>query len=115
MARVTAASVGVDPRPLSPPRRDVGWRGRLALAVCGLVVALLVGEMVLRLLGPRVPGLSGLTSIASFQTYHPIYGFFHRPGAAGWIRTPEFTSYVEINSRGLRDREVAIPKPPGTF
>jgi hypothetical protein len=115
MARVTAASVGVDPRRLSPPRRDVGWRGRLALAMCGLVMALLVGEIVLRLLGPRVPGLSGLTSIASFQTYHPIYGFFHRPGAAGWIQTPEFTSYVEINSRGLRDREVAIPKPPGTF
>jgi hypothetical protein len=115
MARVTAASVSPEPRRLSPPRRDVGWPGRLALAASGLVVALLVGEIALRLLGPRVPGLSGLTSIASFQTYHPIYGFFHRPGATGWIQTSEFTSHVEINSRGLRDREVQIPKPPGTF
>ena len=51
--------------------------------------------------------VNSLTSIATFQTYHPIYGFFHRPGASGWIETPEFTSYVSFNSRGpagSRDR-----------
>jgi hypothetical protein len=67
---------------------------------------------VLHLLGPRVPGLYNL---ATFQRYHPEYGFFHRPGARGWIQTPEYTSYVRMSSQGLRDREIPVPKPEGTY
>ena len=67
------------------------------------------------MLGPRIPVLYSLASIATFQTYHPVYGFFHRPGATGWIHTPEFSSHVQINSRGLRDREIDPIKPPGVF
>ncbi len=100
-------------RPATAAR--VPWRIRAALAALGLVLALLIGELALRILGPHLPVLNSLTSIASFQTYHPTYGFFHRPGAAGWIRTPEFTSFVQISAQGLRDREFAIPKPAGTF
>jgi hypothetical protein len=70
---------------------------------------------VLRLLGPRLPVVNSLTSIATFQTYHPVYGFFHRPGAGGWIETPEFTSYVSFNSHGLREREIAPAKPSGAY
>ena len=108
------------PRGCSPPpqtgRSARGtWLGRLVLGALGIVVALALVEVALRVLGPSVPGLSSVTSIATFQTYHPIYGFFHRPGAAGWIRTPEFSSYVAINSRGLREREIEPAKPPGTF
>ena len=83
------------------------------MALFGLVVGLLFVEVVLRVLGPRIPLLNSLISIATFQTYHPIYGFFHRPGASGWIETPEFTSYVSINSHGLRDREIEPAKPAG--
>src|SRR5688572_464167 len=79
-------------------RRSVGWRGRLGLLGFGLLFGLLAVEVVLRLLGPRLPVVHSLTSIATFQTYHPIYGFFHRPGASGWIETPEFTSHVSFNS-----------------
>ena len=78
----------------------------------GLVLAVLTIEVVLHLLGPRLPGLYNL---ATFQRYHEVYGFFHRPGARGWVRTSEYTSYVQINSQGLRDREIAVPKPPGTY
>lgn len=85
----------------------VGWRGRLGLLLFGLLIGLLAIEVVLRLLGPRLPVVNGLTSIATFQTYHPVYGFFHRPGASGWIETPEFTSYVSFNSHGLREREIS--------
>src|SRR6185369_2313530 len=81
----------------------------------GLLFGLLAVEVVLRLLGPRLPVVNGLTSIATFQTYHPIYGFFHRPGASGWIETPEYTSYVAFNSHGLREREIEPAKPPGVF
>jgi hypothetical protein len=78
-------------------------------------VGLAAIEMTLRLLGPHLPLVHSLTSIATFQTYHPIYGFFHRPGAAGWIETPEYTSYVSFNARGLREREIDPAKPAGMY
>jgi hypothetical protein len=85
------------------------------MVLFGLAIGLLCIELALRVLGPRIPFLNSLVSIATFQTYHPIYGFFHRPGASGWIETPEYTSYVSINSHGLRDREMEPAKPAGTF
>jgi hypothetical protein len=97
------------------PQRQVGWRGRLALLMLGLLFGLVAVELVLRLLGPRLPFVNSLTSIATFQTYHPIYGFFHRPGASGWIETPEYTSYVSFNSHGLREREIEPAKPAGDY
>src|SRR4051794_7794493 len=69
-------------------------------------------EGTLHLIGPLLPGLYNL---ATFQRYHPVYGFFHQPGARGWFRTSEFTSYVQVNSRGLRDRETTLPKPDGLY
>ncbi|MCC6174689.1 MAG: SGNH/GDSL hydrolase family protein [Chloroflexi bacterium] len=93
----------------------VGWRGRLGLLLFGLILSLAAVEAVLRLLGPHLPVINSLTSIATFQTYHPIYGFFHRPGASGWIETPEYTSFVSINARGLRDHDIDPAKPPGGF
>lgn len=74
--------------------------------------ALGLTEATLHLIGPMLPGLYNL---ATFQRYHPIYGFFHQPGARGWVRSEEFTAYVQVNSRGLRDRETQIPKPAGTY
>lgn len=103
--------------PTAPARRPgvVGWKGRVGLLLFGCLAGLLVVEAVLRLLGPRIPFVHSLTSIATFQTYHPVYGFFHRPGASGWIEAEEFTSFVAINSRGLRDREIEPAKPPSGY
>lgn len=85
---------------------------RVLLILIGLFLGVLPIELGLRLAGPNVP--LDLT-MARFQVYHPEYGFFHKPGVSGWLRTDEFTSYVKFNSRGLRGPEVAIPKPPDTF
>jgi len=95
--------------------RSVGWRGRIGLLLFGLLFGLVAVELVLRLLGPHLPLVNNLTSIATFQTYHPVYGFFHRPGASGWIETPEYTSYVSFNTYGLREREIEPAKPAGDF
>src|SRR4051812_11238864 len=94
-ARMSIAADASAARP-----RAVGWRGRVGLLVFGLILSLLMIEVVLRVVGPYLSIVNSLTSIATFQTYHPIYGFFHRPGASGWIHTPEYTSYVTINSHG---------------
>ena len=85
---------------------------RVLLVLIGLLLGVLPIELGLRLAGPNVP--LDLT-MARFQVYHPEYGFFHKPGVSGWLRTDEFTSYVKFNSRGLRGPEVAIPKPADTF
>jgi len=85
------------------------------LLAFGLLIGLAAVEVALRLLAPYLTVVNSLTSIATFQTYHPVYGYFHRPGASGWIETPEFVSYVSFNSRGLRDREIEVPKPPDRY
>src|ERR1700710_1696077 len=78
----------------------------------GLMLAVVIVEIGFRLAGPNIP-LS--LTMARFQEYHPVYGFFHRPGVNGWVRTEEFTSFVKFNGRGLRGPDVAIPKPADTF
>jgi hypothetical protein len=85
---------------------------RLVLVLAGLFLGFLVVETGFRLAGPNVP--LDLT-MARFQEYHPVYGFFHRPGVSGWVRTDEFTSFVKFNGRGLRGPEVAIPKPADVY
>lgn len=85
---------------------------RLALVLVGLFLGFLMVELGFRLAGPNIP--LDLT-MARFQAYHPVYGFFHQPGVSGWVRTAEFTSFVKFNTQGLRGPEVAIPKPANTF
>src|SRR5215208_6669636 len=85
---------------------------RLLLVLGGLLLGLVMVEAVFRMAGPNVP--LDLT-MARFQVYHPVYGFFHRPGASGWLRTSEFTSFVKFSTQGLRNPEVVVPKPPGVF
>jgi hypothetical protein len=85
---------------------------RLLLVLVGLALGLVMVEAAFRLAGPNIP--LDLT-MARFQVYHPVYGFFHQPGVSGWVRTDEFTTFVKFNTQGLRGPEVAIPKPPDTF
>ena len=85
---------------------------RLVLVLCGLLLGVVFVEMAFRIAGPNIP--LDLT-MARFQAYHPVYGFFHTPGVSGWVRTEEFTSFVKFNTRGLRGPEVTVPKPAGAF
>jgi hypothetical protein len=77
-----------------------------------LALPLLALEIALRLFGPILPGNY---RTGFFVAAHSIYGRFHVPGFDGWVKNPEYAAHVKISSIGLRDDEVAIPKPPGTF
>jgi lysophospholipase L1-like esterase len=70
-----------------------------------LVLALVVAEIALRVIGYTNPVL---------WTYDDITGSRLYAGAEGWFRS-EGESYVKINSDGLRDREHARTKPPNTL
>lgn len=78
---------------------------RLLSIASGLIAGLLIAEIVLRLMG---------FTYLNLYSVDPDVGFTLRPGAEGWWRN-EGTTYVKINSDGLRDREHAKLKPPGTF
>jgi lysophospholipase L1-like esterase len=82
---------------------------RLLLVTIGLLVPLLLAEIGLRLAGAILPGDY---QTVSFAEAHPEFGRRNRPGA-GWKKTSEFTSWIEVNSKGLRGAEIEYAKPPG--
>ncbi|HLH78128.1 MAG TPA: SGNH/GDSL hydrolase family protein [Candidatus Binataceae bacterium] len=77
----------------------------LLLVVFGLVVGLAVAEAAVRMLGLGRPG---------FFVYNRATGWSLRPGASGW-QSEEGRAWVAINNAGMRDREHALQKPPGTL
>jgi len=68
-------------------------------------VALLLAEIVLRVIGFSAPVL---------WTYDDVTGSKLFAGAEGWQRA-EGEAFVKINRDGLRDREHSKTKPPNTF
>jgi hypothetical protein len=77
----------------------------LGLVIFSLVLALVVLELGLRLLGLGRPGLY------QFDRYS---GWTLRPNAY-LLQNKEGGALVQVNSAGLRERERPYRKPPGTF
>ena len=90
------------------PQRSVTWATRLALLLLGLALPVLLLECALRAFGPILPGNY---SAHLYLEPHPVYGHFHVPGTSGWLKSQEYVTRVDINSRGLREREIAYDKP----
>jgi len=75
-------------------------------ALSGLALALAASEIALRMFLPQPLGLS----------YRAPSGItLHIPGASVRYTRTEFDHRVEINSLGLRDREISREKPRGVF
>jgi hypothetical protein len=87
------------------------WRSRVLLILLGLLVPLALAEVAFRVAGAVLPGDY---QTVSFAEAHPEFGRRNRPGA-GWKKTSEFTSWIEINSKGLRGAEIDYPKPAGEY
>ena len=75
------------------------------LTVGGMAAAVLLFEIVLRIVGFSAP-----------FWYRPDshVGGVLRPGVEGWFKS-EGRAYVRISSAGLRDREHSVEKPEGVF
>jgi hypothetical protein len=91
------------------PKASPSLKAKLALVVVGLLLPLVLAEIGLRLAGAILPGDY---QTASFAEAHPEFGRRNRPGA-GWKKTSEYTSWIEVNSKGLRGAEIDYSKPPG--
>jgi len=113
MAREAAGGTenAVRGREISANRAAPSWKARVALVLVGLLVPLILGELVLRVAGAVFPGDY---QTVSFAEAHPEFGRRNKPGA-GWKKTSEFTSWIEVNSKGLRGAEIDYPKPPGEY
>jgi hypothetical protein len=92
-------------------RRSPTWKARLGLVFVGLLIPLVFGEILLRVAGAILPGDY---QTVSFAEAHPEFGRRNKPGA-GWKKTSEFTSWIEVNSKGLRGAEIDYPKPAGEY
>lgn len=111
MARDAAlGSAGqVDTNPTGARKPSPSLKARLILVLLGIMLPLVLAEIGLRLAGAILPGDY---QTVSFAEAHPEFGRRNRPGA-GWKKTAEYTSWIEINSKGLRGAEIDYPKPPG--
>ncbi|MEB3175765.1 MAG: SGNH/GDSL hydrolase family protein [Cyanobacteriota bacterium] len=89
----------------SPSRRAKQIGLNLLLSLGGVGAALGIMEIALRILGISYPSFY---DVDEYRGHALIPNF-----AAEW--THEGRGRVEINSRGLRDGEHDIPKPPGTY
>ena len=96
-------------RESSAGRAASSWRARVALVLVGLLLPLALAEVVLRVAGAVLPGDY---QTVSFAEAHPEFGRRNSPGA-GWKKTSEYTSWIEVNSKWLRGAEIDYPKPPG--
>lgn len=92
---------------------------RVALVVAGLLLAAGLLELALRI--SPVPAIethrrrSAQLTAASFFEYDPDLGWRGRPRATGRFAGFEFTSHVQLNARGFRDRDVPDAKPADRF
>ncbi len=120
--------MSADPRSAPPglrPRLLVRALAALWLALAGLLLAGLVGE-----LGLRIDRARSLRASARYRSGNVFFAhtpelnaatrslwlkpwFKYRPGARAELVAGGERFLVEINSRGFRSREFAVPKPPG--
>ncbi len=89
----------------------------LGLALSGLLMGVIIGEVGLRVAGikgyPKI-GDFGESAPTHFHTSDPDLGWKLKPGVSGdWKE--EGASFVQVNSEGLRDREHTKAKPPNTL
>jgi len=75
----------------------------LALFVTSTILALLMIELALRLMGWDTMYVS--PERARFWKCDPLLGWAHQPGQEGIFETPQFRTTVHINQKGLRDRD----------
>ena len=78
---------------------------KVATLAIGLVVALIVGELALRIIDYSSP---------QFYEADSTLGYRLIPGMTGWY-SREGRSYVEINQEGFRDVDHAVEKPADSY
>jgi len=86
-------------------RKEILWS--VGFILFGFVLAFILGEVCLRVIYPN--------NIKLYKP-DPVLGWKQIPNARGWISSPgEYRTWVEINSKGLRDKEYDYRSRYGVF
>lgn len=90
----------------------------LAIAICAVCVALLISEVVYRLLVYKslliAPELT-THHHSFFCEYDPLLGWRHKPDTTGRFVTSEGSAVLHFNHQGLRGEEIPFKKDPSVF
>jgi lysophospholipase L1-like esterase len=89
--------------------------GRIALVVGSTVLVLGVLEVAARVARRSQGGGREENTIALYTEPDPRLGWRKKPGARATYHRREYTVEVQVNSRGLRDRERGHQAEPGVF
>jgi hypothetical protein len=81
------------------------WIKNGALVAASIAIALVLGEVALRVVGFSYP---------NFWKPDAVMGTVLTPGMEGWQRD-EGKAWIKVSSQGLRDREHSVVKPAGTY
>lgn len=80
----------------------------MSLIIASLIVALLLGEAMVRIVMPQDLRFN-------VTQWDEFTGFWHIPNIKGYTKHRDYTMLVTINSNGLRDKEYPYIKPPRTI
>jgi hypothetical protein len=89
--------------------------GRLALLGFGIAVALLFGEVALRVLARSARGGKEQRERSRYTEYDPVLGWRKTPGAAVTYERRDYRSSFRVNAHGLRGPDRPYAKPAGAF
>lgn len=114
MSKPTPPEASTTPT-LSKHARKRNTRLKTSLAVCSLAISLVIAEALYRS-HLRGKGFAGTATPDQYEfyKYDPVLGWANAPGQAGIYERAEFSYPVGINSRGMRQHEVAQEKASGT-
>jgi lysophospholipase L1-like esterase len=82
----------------------------LLLVLSSSCLVLGIAEIILRLEGSYT-----YTQTHFFTRYHPVLGWEKIPGKEGKFKSPEYTTFEKVNSKGLRGKEYSYEKPKGIY
>jgi len=86
-----------------------------ALVIASIFVSLLLIEAYFAVFNPQLPVQNATRENEfNFFEYDSLLGWKNNPNAEGMFVTPNSTTLVKINSKGLRDKEYDYYKPEGT-
>lgn len=88
-----------DPAPVKKNGRQPNWKKKLAAALFGLSIGLLIGEIGFRVIGYS-PAYVNLLSAS--HEYDPELGFIGRKNFVGQFHNPEFSFKLEYTADGFR-------------
>jgi hypothetical protein len=80
----------------------------LLIAFAGIVMALIGAELISRYFIPQWAPVTA--ERAKFWQFDDLLGWSQIPNQKGAFQHPDFSTWVEINSRGLRDREYSLER-----